>query len=215
MDPLLERTPGQTDLNFVTAKGQRVFALVHSSRRKFFTRIQFKKAATIATKSADRNTFRTIHLRARPERLIRWTLVPAANTILRMVMEIRNEPLNHRPFALRTDAWFAHIRLRYRIAAKCGNVFLAWTQSVRQAVLNEIVAMDGKARCSRQTTQHKRSRLFAAFDWNLDTFTRRSSGLADRFYLRLICSLLKCARNETIRTTSRWFFVFDGTVTNV
>jgi len=62
-----------------------------------------------------------------------------------MLMEIRNEPLNHRPFALRTDAWFAHIRLPYRIAANHGNVFLAWTQSVRQAVPNEIVAMDGKA----------------------------------------------------------------------
>ncbi len=71
--------------------------------------------------------------------------MPAANTILRRVMEIRNEPLNHHPFALRTDAWFAHIRLPYRIAANHGNVFLAWTQSVRQAVPNEIVAMDGKA----------------------------------------------------------------------
>jgi hypothetical protein len=42
-----------------------------------------------------------------------------------MLMEIRNEPLNHRPFALRTDAWFAHIRLPYRIAANHGNVFLS------------------------------------------------------------------------------------------
>ena len=115
---------------------------VHSSRRKFFIRIQFKKATTIAAKSADRNTFRTLCLRARPERLFRWTLVPAANTICRMLMEIRNEPLNHRPFALRTDAWFAHIRLPYRIAANHGNVFLAWTQSVRQAVPHEIVAME-------------------------------------------------------------------------
>jgi hypothetical protein len=98
---------------------------VHSSRRKFFIRIQFKKATTIAAKSADRNTFRTLYLRARPERLFRWTLVPAANTICRMLMEIRNEPLNHRPFALRTDAWFAHIRLPYRIAANHGNVFLS------------------------------------------------------------------------------------------
>jgi hypothetical protein len=51
--------------------------------------------------------------------------VPAANTICRMLMEIRNEPLNHRPSALRTDAWFAHIRLPYRIAANHGNVFLS------------------------------------------------------------------------------------------
>ena len=101
---------------------------VHSSRRKFLIRIQFKKATAIAAKSANRNTFRTLHLRARPERLLRWTLVPASNTICRMLMEIRNEPLNHRPFALRTDAWFAHIRLPYRIAANHGNVFLAWTQ---------------------------------------------------------------------------------------
>src|SRR5213078_4732167 len=97
------------------------------------------------SESADRNTFRTLHLRARPERLLRWTLVPAANAILRMVMEIRNEPLNHRPFALRTDAWFAHMRLPYRIAANHGNVFFAWTQSVRQAMPNVIPAMDGKA----------------------------------------------------------------------
>jgi hypothetical protein len=26
------------------------------------------------------------------------------------LIEIRNESLNHRAFALRTDAWFAHIR---------------------------------------------------------------------------------------------------------
>ena len=114
------------------AVGFRCVRPVHSSRRKFFIRIQFKKATTIAAKSADRNTFRTLCLRARPERLLRWTLVPAANTICRMLMEIRNEPLNHRPFALRTDAWFAHIRLPYRIATNHGNVFLAWTQSVRQ-----------------------------------------------------------------------------------
>jgi hypothetical protein len=122
-----------------------LFAAVHSSRRKFLIRIQFKKATTIAAKSADRNIFRTLHLRARPERLVWWTLVPAANTILRMVMEIRNEPLNHRPFALRTDAWFAHMRLPYRIAANHGNVFFAWTQRVRQAMPNVIPAMDGKA----------------------------------------------------------------------
>lgn len=57
-----------------------------------------------------------------------------------MLIEIRNEPLNHRPFALRTDAWFAHIRLPYRIAANQGNVFLAWTQSVRQAMPNDVAA---------------------------------------------------------------------------
>lgn len=101
------------------------FRAVHSSRRKFLIRVELKKAATIAAKSADRNSFQLRRRCAPPERLLRCTLEPADNTILRMVMEIRNEPLNHRPFALRTVAWCAHIRSPYRMPRNNANLRLA------------------------------------------------------------------------------------------
>lgn len=81
----------------------------HSACCKFWIRIKLQEAATIAAKSADRNSVRKRSLCSLPERLLRRTLMPAAHTTRRVMKEIRNESLNHRSFALRALAWFAHI----------------------------------------------------------------------------------------------------------